>query len=524
VTILRALPTANHGGADGQAGPSGSHLGRFEEVPWSSSVGIQIDRIWRYRWLVVAITVISMVAGVVAAWSARAEYTGQAVLSAASPTKSSDDPTLAQGYVSIFNEPAYQRSLSQHAKVTGNVTSYGARTAGYGPVFYITATSTSADAASSAAAAMAQAYADELNSQLKARRDQAIANMTNDFRKTWGERLGNDDPAALAAQDQLQQQINDVNADRANEVTVLALDAGVSVEGSGRVQTLGFVLLGGLLLGCVVAVVASISSRRLVTDYDVAEKLGVTLLDVLPSPTDDRHSGSRGVRLRHLVNVLVQRQADQPSAIAVASAAGGDAAREIAEAIATSRAAQGAATVLIYADLHRADDEAPGLAELLDVNHSADVEDVLNNRSDSLEIIPTGMSSSDPFVLFDRQRISAVVEKLRERASFIVIESPALPRFGEAQVISDATDGTLLIIEQGTRLDDAREALRVLDQIGATLIGAVLAEGDSRSSILRRATRSASVARENEDRTTADSGHIDRQVVTTAPPPTQQTT
>ena len=103
------------------------------------------------------------------------------------------------------------------------------------------------------------------------------------------------------------------------------------------------------------------------------------------------------------------------------------------------------------------------------------------------------------------------------------MESPALPRFGEAQVISDATDGTLLIIEQGARLDDAREALRVLDQIGATLIGAVLAEGDNRSS-LRRATRSASAARENGDPTTADSGHIDRQVGTTAPPPTRQIT
>ncbi len=190
------------------------------------------------------------------------------------------------------------------------------------------------------------------------------------------------------------------------------------MEGAGRVQTLGFALLGGLLLGCVVAVVASISSRRLVTDYDVAEKLGVTVLDVLPSPTDGRHSGSRGVRLRHLVNVLVQRQADQPSAIAVASAAGGDAARDIAEAIATNRAAQGAATVLVHADLHRAHDEAPGLAELLDVNHPADLEDVLNTRSDNLKIIPSGNPSGDPFVLFDRRRVSAVVDNLRDTGEF----------------------------------------------------------------------------------------------------------
>ena len=198
-------------------------------------------------------------------------------------------------------------------------------------------------------------------------------------------------------------------------------------------------------------------------------------------------------------------------------------AREIAEAIATHRAAQGAATVLVHADLHRADDEAPGLAELLDVHHPADLEDVLN-RSDRLEIIPAGMSSGDPAVLFDRQRISAVVEKLRERASFVVIASPALPYFAEAQVISDVTDGTLLLVEQGTRLDDAREALRVLDQVGASLIGVVLAEGDSRSSILRRATRFASAARKNGDRATGDSGHIDSQVVSAAPPPAQQIT
>ena len=87
-------PQSNHGDGDEQSGRNGSHLGRREEVPWSSNVGIQIDRIWRYRWLAVAITVISIVAGVVAAGSARAEYTGQSVLSAASPTKRSDDPPL----------------------------------------------------------------------------------------------------------------------------------------------------------------------------------------------------------------------------------------------------------------------------------------------------------------------------------------------------------------------------------------------------------------------------------------------
>ena len=420
---------------------------------------------------------ISTLGGIAAAASTKPEYTGQAVLSAASPARAPhEDAVLAQGYVFFFNEPAYQTGLSERAKVTDDVTGYSARTAGLGPVFYITATATTADTARSAAAAMAQKFANEVNSQLIAQRDRTIAAMTEKLQEVFGNRS---DPDALAAQRQLQQQVNEINADRANQVTVLQLDGGVSESGSGRAQTIGLALVGGLLLGCAVAILTGINSKRLVTDYDIAEKLGIEPLDVLPSPTDKRHSGTRGVRLRHLVNILVRAQGDRPTAIAIASASGGDAAGEIAEALATQRAAQGLPAVLVHADLHHVGDENPGLADLLGPGHPAEIEDVIQTSSENLHVIAPGKPSGDPYTLFDNQRVSRVLDALRKRANFIVVSSPALSRAGEAQVISDVTDGTLLIIEQGTQLDDAREAVRVVNQVGATLIGAVLAERDA---------------------------------------------
>src|SRR5262245_50205672 len=107
------------------------HPRRTDETPRAGGIGIQIDRIWRYRLLVAAITLIATIAGVAAAASASTQYTASAVLSAASPTRTNDDASLAQGYVFVFNQPAFQTSLSQRTKVT-DVTTFGAHTAGLG--------------------------------------------------------------------------------------------------------------------------------------------------------------------------------------------------------------------------------------------------------------------------------------------------------------------------------------------------------------------------------------------------------
>lgn len=506
--ILHDQSGAGRAGTDAESIESQSFLRRADEARWPSGPSIQIDRIRRYKWLVAAIALISTIGGVASAASMTTEYTGQAVLSVASPaTAVYGNAPLAQGYVFVFNDPAYQTGLSQRAKVSGHVSSYSARTASLGPLFYITATSTSADTARSAAAAMARTFADEVNSRLKAGRDQTIATLSDQIREVWGERLETGDEAAFDVQMQLQQQINNLNADRANQVTVMQLDGGVSGAGSGRVKTVGAALVGGLLLGCGAAVLAGVSSRRLVTDYDVAEKLGLDPLDVLPNSSDKRHSGSRIVRLRHLANLLARWQADRPTAIAIAPAASGRV-DEVAEAIATQRAAQSVPTVLVRADLHDAGDESAGLAELLDPGHPADVDSVLQASSENLHVIAPGKVSDDPYASFDRQRFSAVVDALRGRASFIIIESPPLSRAAEAQVISDISDGTLLIINQGTRVDDAREAVRVLNQTGANLVGVVLVEKNTRSF-----PRSAKAALNDDNPKAAVLGSDDTQIV-----------
>lgn len=443
----------------------------------ASGLGIQLDRIRRFKWLALAIVLVGAIAAAAAVVTATPTYTGQAVLSAASLTRAPlEDAALTQGYVMFFNNGSYSTELADRAGVDGDVT-FNAQTAGLSPVFYITATSTSRETAQAAATSVAQAFAAEINSRVVAQRDDTIAKMTANLREVYGTR---DDPEALSAQTQLQEQIDTMNADATNQVTMLQSAAGITEEGTGSIQTAAILLLSGLLLGCVAAIGAAISSRRLDTDYDVAEKLGITPLDVIPSATDGKHAASREVRLQHVLNIIVRDRDRRPTTVAVASAGDDGSAGAIATAIAQQRAAQGVRTLLVDADLRRGHGGGPGLAQLLSTANIdgdfAELDDVIEVRSDRLELIGPGDHDGDPYALFDRARFADVLERLHERADFVVVAAPALSRAGEAQVIGDLSDGTLLVIDAGTRLEEAREAVRVLGQVNADLVGTVLVE------------------------------------------------
>lgn len=448
-------------------------------------LGIQFDRIRRRVWLVAAGVVLAAIAAGAVVASSSSTFTGQAVLSVASKTRApTEDAALAQGYVLFFNESNYREQLAERANVTGDVIRIGAQTAGLSPVFYITASSTSPDTAQAAASAIANVFADEINKNLMTQRDASIAAMTDSVHAAYQDRT---DPEALAAQTQLQQQIDQLNANTANQVTVLQPAAGVTREGSGAAQAVAMLMLGGVLLGCAAAIGVGITSKRLDTDYDVAEKLGIEVLDVLPSSSDTRNAATRAVRVQHLVNVILRTQA-RPASVTVAAASPGDSAAELANAIAQQRAAQSVPTVLVDANLRGGESAGPGLAELLTSDHP-DIEQAITSRSEYLEFVGPGHHDGDPYELFDRDRIARVLEGLLKRADFVVVAAPAMARAGEAQVIGDLTQSVLLVLDEGTRLEDAREAVRVVNQVDATLVGAVLVESPSRSRALGKKSR-----------------------------------
>lgn len=442
-------------------------------LPAVRGFDVTLDRIRRNLWVVATIVLVFVIAAGAAAFSSSSTFTAQSVLSVATKTRSPvEDATLAQGYVLFFNESNYRHQLAERAGVDSGVIDFSAQTAGLSPVFYITAKSESRATAQTAAAAVGTAFADEINGRLAAQRDSRVTEMNDTFRTAYQNRT---DPEALAAQARLQQQIDELNADTANQVTVLEPSAGVTEEGSGALTTAVMLLVVGVLLGGAAAIAVGIRSKRLDTDYDVVEKLGIEPLDVLPGTSDARHAAGRAMRVQHVLNAVVRSQ-DGPMTLAVATASGGDSAAELALSLAQLRASQGVRTVFVDANVRSADDGSePGLAELL-ASDPPDLDTLIRSESEALQVLGPGRHIGDSYALFDRDRFTTLIQALMTHADFVVVAAPPLARAGEAQLIGDVTDRVLLVLDTGTRLDDAREAVRVLDRVDATLLGAVLIE------------------------------------------------
>ncbi|BBY51321.1 hypothetical protein MARA_47890 [Mycolicibacterium arabiense] len=441
-------------------------------------LAIQVDRIRRRKWLVAAIVAIAGLGGIAAAAASTTQYTGQAVLSAASVNRAPlEDAALSQGYVMFFNEGDYASGLADRAKVTGDVGGFSARTAGLGPVFFVTATSGSAETAQSAATAMARTFAAEINASMVSQRDDNVAAMLERLRAEYGDRT---DPEAVDAQNSLQTQINELNADTSNQVTLLEPEGGVTEIGAGRVTTIAMSLAAGLVLGCAAALFAANAARRIDTDYDLVDKLGIEPLDVLPAPGDAAHAGTRAVRVQHLLNLLVRDADGRPVTVSVAPAGTGRAAHDLADDIARQRAAQGERTVLVQADLRDGGDKRPGLAELLASGAPSEVDFMVENTADDLDVVRPGTTNGDPYELFDRAAVQAVLTSLRERARLIVVSTPSMSRAGEAQVLGDLSDSVVLVVEVGTSLIDVQESIRTVAQVDGRLVGVVLVERTAR--------------------------------------------
>ena len=142
---------------------------------------------------------------------------------------------------------------------------------------------------------------------------------------------------------------------------------------------------------------------------------------------------------------------------------------------------QGLRTVLVDADLHRPRIDKlfdvarePGLAEILGEDHS--IETTLKTcRFDNLKIIPAGSRRPFPSELLIPDRLAVMIGKLKLLFDLIVIDAPPLLPVSDPAVLSREVDGVALVVRAGrTQRDVALRAKKILDDVGANLLGVIV--------------------------------------------------
>lgn len=92
----------------------------------------------------------------------------------------------------------------------------------------------------------------------------------------------------------------------------------------------------------------------------------------------------------------------------------------------------------------------------------------------NLMVINTGPTPSNPAELLSSQRMSRLIQKLKARYDFVIIDSPSLT-FSDPTIMATKVDGCIFVVHSGvTKVNVAEQALELLKNVNAPIIGAVL--------------------------------------------------
>lgn len=100
----------------------------------------------------------------------------------------------------------------------------------------------------------------------------------------------------------------------------------------------------------------------------------------------------------------------------------------------------------------------------------------------NLSILPVGPKPPDPGELIASETMGQVVQGLRNRFDYVVIDSPALIPYADARVLAPLADGVILVgLFGSTTHEGITQSTEILEQVHANLLGVVLNGVDLRS-------------------------------------------
>jgi succinoglycan biosynthesis transport protein ExoP len=450
-----------------------------------NSLQTYLDRIQRYRWLVLFTTVAATLGAFLYTVGQPTVYTARSTLTTASENRSPDqDAYLAEAFAQYFNKESYQERIRALAQVPKDF-EVKALTGATSPILYIEAIGPDPAVASTVAARVAQRFPDDVQAIPNAARNEEITKIEErikDKQALLNQLKSDSDQRVLILSEisDLQQQANDLRDNTTNQLVDLQRDAGVSAHQPSLVLNglLGFA--GGVALGCAAALALAVLRNRITTPDDVRRVLGQPTLAVLDvARQNDAQIWVK--RLESLAAIVSLSDLPRPATLAITSPRRTSLTSHVAEGIVYYEALQGTRTLLVRADLRAANTDVTthestvaGLLAGISTGPPKPMEIAIGSAE--MLVLPSGVPlTADPFALFAPAQFDTLLRQLSGLADLIVIEAPPVNEAAESQIICAAADQTVLVMEERvTRGSEATRACELLTPVGASMLGAVL--------------------------------------------------
>ncbi|MDP8956172.1 MAG: polysaccharide biosynthesis tyrosine autokinase [Actinomycetota bacterium] len=289
--------------------------------------------------------------------------------------------------------------------------------------------------------------------------------------------------------------------DQLTPLTTLDIDPGqilqpaelpLSPARPDHATNVGIALFVGLALGVGVAFLRERLDDRLRDRSDLEQRLGVSVLAVIPQIGGSRKRGqsmvvaleepkSAAAEAYRTLRTGIQFKAAQEGikTILVTSPAAGEGKSTTATNLAATLAQAGKRVVLVSADLRK-----PSIHRFFRIYNTVGLVDVLAGEASlrqavkevaKVQLLLSGPIIANPSEVLQSEQMGELLDDLKEIADFVIIDSAPILVVADSLALAPRVDGVLVIADaQATSRAAVTTAHNQLEQVGATLIGAVL--------------------------------------------------
>ncbi len=159
--------------------------------------------------------------------------------------------------------------------------------------------------------------------------------------------------------------------------------------------------------------------------------------------------------------------------------------------LAVTFAQGGNRTILVDADLRQPKQHeiwdvgnSRGLSAMM-VEHAAIAQPpLIATQVDGLQILASGELPPNPADLLGGRRMDDIINALKERADYVLFDSPPVLAATDAALLGIKLDGALLTVRAGdTRRDHTAQARQALERVHVRVVGAVLTNAPSENRV-----------------------------------------
>ena len=247
----------------------------------------------------------------------------------------------------------------------------------------------------------------------------------------------------------------------------------------------------GLLVGIAAAFLRNARDTTLRSTDRLRQLTGAPVLAEIPGDRDARMhpltlgappGSARVEACRKLRTHLQFSETGRPRrVVVVTSATVGEGKSTTACNLALALADSGARVLLVDLNLRR-----PDVDRYLQVEPGAGAANVLMGRipasravmrwvEGGLDVLPAGPVPFNPSELLASRATASLLDEVRQRYDFVIIDAPALLPVTDASVVAARADGTVLVVRHGrTSEEQVVDAVNNLAAVGAPLLGIAL--------------------------------------------------